>query len=66
LHRLVPFLASTSVLAIWIDTHECSEQRKLRVILWRLGFRVEAGTRCEDGLAVSARRMDSNQQLVAA
>jgi hypothetical protein len=48
---LVPFLAPASVLAIWIDTRESSDHRKVGAILWRLGFRVEAGTRCELGLA---------------
>jgi hypothetical protein len=63
---LVHFLASTSVLVIWIDSSECTDHRKLGSILVRLGFRVEAGTRCEHGLVISARRLDANQQSVAA
>lgn len=63
---LVHFLAPTSVLVIWIDTSESTDQRKLGSILERLGFQLEAGTRCEGGLAVAARRLDANQQAVAA
>jgi hypothetical protein len=63
---LVPLLAPTSVVVIWLDTGERTEHRKLGSILERLGFRVEAGTCCEDGLAISARRRDANQQAMAA
>jgi hypothetical protein len=63
---LVHFLAPTSVLVIWIDSRECTGHRKLGSILERQGFRVEAGTRCEQGFAVSARRLDTNQQAIAA
>ena len=63
---LVHFLAPTSVLAIWIDTSESADRRKLGSILERLGFRVEAGTRCERGFAIAARRLDTNKQAIAA
>jgi hypothetical protein len=63
---LVHFLAPASVLVIWIDTDECTDNRKLGSMLERLGFRVEVGTRCERGLAISARRLDVNEQAVAA
>jgi hypothetical protein len=66
LNWLVHFLAPTSVLVIWIDSSESANQRKLGSILERLGFRLEAGTRCEHGLAISARRLDANQQAIAA
>jgi|SRR5665213_204642 len=63
---LVPLLAPTSVLVIWLDASEREDHQKVRSILVRLGFRVEAGTCCEDGLAISARRRDANQQAMAA
>jgi hypothetical protein len=63
---LVHFLAQSSVLVIWIDASESTNQRKLRSILEKLGFRFEAGTRCEGGLAIAARRLDANQQAIAA
>src|SRR5665213_1854538 len=58
---LAPLLAPTSVLVIWLDASELNEHRKLGSILERLGFRVEAGTRCEHGVAISARRRDAIQ-----
>jgi hypothetical protein len=32
----------------------------------RLGFRVEAGKRCQSGFAVSASRLDAGQRAIAA
>jgi hypothetical protein len=63
---LTPFLAPTSVLVIWLDRSESSGHRKLGSVLEKLGFRVEAGTVCEQGLAIAARRRDANQQALAA
>ena len=63
---LVHFLAPASALVIWIESRELTDHRKLGSILERLGFRVEAGNRCEHGLAISARRLDANQQAIAA
>jgi hypothetical protein len=64
LNWLVHFLASTSVLVIWIEWPEHSQG--LGSMFERLGFRIEAGTRCERGLAISARRLDANAQAIAA
>jgi hypothetical protein len=66
LNWLVHFLAPASVLVIRIDAEERSSQRKLRSMLDKLGFRVEAGTRCESGLAISARRPDAKPLAIAA
>jgi hypothetical protein len=63
---LVHFLASSAVLVIWIDSPECNANQKLDSMLERLGFRVEVGTRCEHGLAISARRQDAAHMAVAA
>jgi hypothetical protein len=63
---LVHFLAPAGVLVIALDTRECPDRGKLRSMLARLGFRVEAGTRCEQGIAISARRLDVAQAAVAA
>ena len=64
LNWLVHFLASTSVLVIWMESPEYSGG--LVSMFERLGFRVEAGTRCERGLVICARRLDANAQAVAA
>jgi hypothetical protein len=63
---LVHFLASSAVLVIWIEQPEHAANRKLESMLERLGFRVEVGTRCEHGLAISARRRDAGQMAAAA
>jgi hypothetical protein len=66
LNWLVHFLAPVGVLVIWIDSEEHSGQRRLKLILERLGFRIVAGTRCEDGVAISARRLQASPQAIAA
>jgi hypothetical protein len=63
---LVRFLAPAAVLVIWVDSSERTGNRKLGSMLERLGFTIEAGTRCEEGFAVSARRRDAAQMNVAA
>src|SRR5262245_2746546 len=44
---LVHFLAPGGVLAIWVEPCAQTDHRKLVSALERLGFLVEAGTRCE-------------------
>lgn len=61
---LVHFLSTGGVLVVWIDATQGA--RKLRSMIERLGFRVETATRCENGFAVSARRLDVGGQAVAA
>jgi hypothetical protein len=63
---LVHFLAPTSVLVVSIDFSERTGSMKLKSLLERLGFRIEAGTRCEHGFTISARRRDAAQMAVAA
>jgi hypothetical protein len=63
---LVRFLAPAAVLVIWVDSSERSGNRKLGSMLERLGFTIEAGTRCEQGLAVLARRRDVVRMNAAA
>ena len=59
---LVHFLSPTGVLVVWIDPAQ--GHGKLRSAIERLGFRVEGGTRHENGFAISARRL--GQQAMAA
>jgi hypothetical protein len=63
---LVHFLGSSAVMVIWVDSQERAANRKLAAMLEKLGFRIEIGTRCEHGFAVSARRRDAAQWAVAA
>jgi hypothetical protein len=63
---LVHFLASAAVFVIWVDSSERSGNRMLGSMLERLGFAIEAGTRCEHGFAVAARRRDVVRMKFAA
>jgi hypothetical protein len=63
---LVHFLAPTGVLTIWVDSRQCPDRHELASMLDRVGYRIEAGTRCEHGLAVSARRSNATQATIAA
>jgi hypothetical protein len=63
---LVHFLGPDGVLVIALDTRECPDRGKLRPVLAKLGFRVEGGTRCEHGIAISARRRDVTLLALAA
>ena len=66
LNWLVHFLAPPGVLVVWVDVEGGSVQQKLRSILERLGFQVEMGTRCKDGLVISARRLEARPEVRAA
>jgi hypothetical protein len=59
---LVHFLSAAGVLVAWVGPHEGMPNRSLiiRLALGKLGFRVEAGTCCENGMAIAARRLESN------
>jgi hypothetical protein len=63
---MAPLLAPTSVLVVWLDAGDISKRRKLGSSLGKHGFRVEVGTVCELGFAISARRRDAHQQALAA
>jgi hypothetical protein len=63
---LVHFLAPSAVLVIRIESDDRAGNRKLTAAMERLGFQIEAGTRCKQGTAVSARRRDAAQMAVAA
>lgn len=58
LNRVVPFLTARATIAIWIDSGAPYGGSKLQAALERLGFRIEAGTACENGFIVSAQRRD--------
>jgi hypothetical protein len=55
----VHFLKPTGVLVVWVSPHERTANQKLRVILARMGFRIESASRCENGVAIAARRMEA-------
>jgi hypothetical protein len=63
---LVHFLKWSGVLVIRVDSQDHAGNRKLKSMLESLGFRIEVGTRCDRGIAISARRLDADQQAIAA
>lgn len=58
LARLVPFLSARAIIAVRIEAHENRLGGKVQLLLERLGFRIEAGSRCEHGFVLSARRRE--------
>jgi hypothetical protein len=59
LDRLVHYLSAAGVLVVWIGPHERVPDQALWLAFGRLGFRIESGTSCENGIAIAARRLDS-------
>jgi hypothetical protein len=53
LARISPFLCTSAAIAILIDSRE-SGCLKIRSRLEQMGFRIEAGVRCRQGLVLSA------------
>ena len=54
--RVVPYLNTRASVSMWIGSYELARAQTLQIALERLGFRVEAGTRCETGFILSAQR----------
>ena len=54
--RIVPFLTSQAIMAVCVDCDEHQGGMRLQKLLERLGFRIEAGTKCEGGFILAARR----------
>jgi hypothetical protein len=63
---LVQRLRPTGVVTIWIDNPEREAQRWLRLTLDQLGFRIDAGSQIEHGVAVAARRVEIVRAAMAA
>jgi hypothetical protein len=56
LAQVSPFLSNSATIAILIRSHEGELCLKIRKTLEQMGFRIEAGVRCYDGLVLSAHR----------
>ena len=66
LTRISPFLCASAAVAILIDSRESGLCLKIRSKLERMGFRIEAGVRCQQGLVLSAYRQGFGQMENAA
>jgi hypothetical protein len=61
LARISQFLCTSAALAVLIDSRESGLCLKVRTRLERMGFRIEAGVRCQQGLVLSAYRQGFGQ-----
>jgi hypothetical protein len=56
LGQILPFLCASAAIAVLIDSREGGSSLKIRNRLEQIGFRIEAGVRCQQGLVLSAYR----------
>ncbi len=66
LAEISPFLCTNAAAAILIDARESDCSLKIRTRLQQMGFQIEAGVRCEQGLVLSAYRQGFGQMEDAA
>jgi hypothetical protein len=66
LAQISQFLNPSAALAVLIDSSESGLCLKIRTRLEQMGFRIEAGVRCPQGLVLSAYRQGFNQMENAA
>ena len=56
LAEISPFLSTNAAIAVLIETRDSGICLKVRARLEQMGFRIEAGVRCQQGLVLSAYR----------
>jgi hypothetical protein len=56
LAQISKFLSASAAIAVLIDSRESGFSLKVRTRLQQMGFRIEAGVRCQQGLVLSAYR----------
>jgi hypothetical protein len=66
LAEISPFLCSKATVAVLIDSRASGSSLGIRLRLQQMGFRIEAGVRCQQGLVMSAHRHDFGQMANAA
>jgi hypothetical protein len=66
LARISQFLCTSAAIAVLIETRESGVCLKIRSRLEQMGFRIEAGVRCQQGLVLSAYRQGFGQMENAA
>jgi hypothetical protein len=66
LAQISPFLSTSAAIAVLIDSRESGLCLKIRTRLEQMGFRIEAGVRCQQGLVLSAYRQGFGQMENAA
>lgn len=66
LAQISQFLSGSAAIAVLIDSRESGFSLKIRAKLEQMGFRIEAGVRCQLGLVLSAYRQGYGQMENAA
>jgi hypothetical protein len=66
LEQISQFLSPSAAIAVLIDSRESGFCLKIRTRLEQMGFRIEAGVRCQQGLVLSAYRQGFTQMETAA
>ena len=66
LAEILPFLCTSATVAVLIDSRESATCLKIRAKLEQMGFRIEAGVRCQQGFVLSAYRRGFGQMEKAA
>ena len=66
LAQMSQFLGTSAAIAVLIDSRESGLSLKIRARLEQMGFRIEAGVRCQQGLVLSAYRQGFGQMENAA
>jgi hypothetical protein len=66
LAQISPFLSTSAAIAVLIASREGGFCLKIRTRLEQMGFRIEAGVRCQQGLILSAYRQGFGQMENAA
>lgn len=66
LAEISQFLSTSAAIAVLIDSRESGLSLKIRSLLEQMGFRIEAGVRCQRGLVLSAYRQGFGQMEIAA
>jgi hypothetical protein len=61
LAEIAQALSPSAAIAVLIDSRESGVCLKTRSLLEQMGFRIEAGVRCQQGLVLSAYRQGFNQ-----
>ena len=66
LTEISPFLSTSATIALLIDADESHSSLGVRAKLQQMGFQIEAGARCQQGLVLSACRRGFGQMGKAA
>lgn len=66
LSQLSQFLSASAAIAVLVDSRESGFCLRIRTRLEQMGFRIEAGVRCPQGLVLSAYRHGFGQMENAA